>query len=107
MIRGRLPQRFFAHGTDGSLSHAFSTALSTAKKQEIPCLVDKTVDNVDNFPGPAVDKWGPRGIGRESPRNGHFLVGRRRRVDRERSLGYNGKNGRSCRMQREERQNGT
>ncbi len=60
MIRGRLPHRFDAHRTDGSLSHAFSTALSTPKVFEIPCLVDKTVDNVDNYPGSDVDKSRPK-----------------------------------------------
>jgi hypothetical protein len=61
MIRGRLPHRFLAHGTDGSFSHPFSTALSTPKRSGIPRLVDKMVDNVDNFPGQTVDKWRVKG----------------------------------------------
>ena len=75
MIRGRLPNRSRAHGTAGSLSHAFSTALSTSKKRGIPCLVDKVVDNVDNFPGPAVDKWGPEGGKGKSHETGLFGSG--------------------------------
>ena len=95
-LRVRLSHRSCVHRT-GGLTRAFSTALSTPKRYEIPCLVDKTVDNVDNFPGSAVDKWKQARAKREIPGRGAFFRRRRDRVDRGRSLGYNGVNGQACR----------
>jgi len=75
------------------------------KRPEKPCLVDKTVDNVDNFAGPAVDKWGPGGLCSEIATDRHFWSGSALRVDRAPSVGYNGGNGQACRTRREGRQN--
>jgi len=88
------------------LPAAFSPALSTPKRQDFPCLVDKTVDNVDNFPGQAVDKWGLTGENGKSHAAGLFAIGPTC-VDRDPDLGYNRVGGQACRMGRERRQNGT
>ena len=61
-------------GTGGCRWRTLVAALSTAKSSRIPCSVDKTVDNVDNFQGPTVDKSRPGGQKRNRDRWA-FLAG--------------------------------
>ena len=107
MIRGRLPHRSRAHRTGGSLSHARPRPYPQPKTLKFPGVVDKGVDNVDNFPGSGVDKWPPGGAKAKSRQMGVFGGGLVPRVDRGRALGYNDTSRRSCRTRGKERQNGT